>query len=109
MENRKEILLENTGKVYFILNKVDQKTEKDREIADVIEDLRRELADFGFPSPIIYPASSRQGLLAKLILQGKAIESQLKDFKSFSVPNMLLKMKKATRLYLRLVRLHHKP
>lgn len=83
IENRKEILSENTGKIYFILNKVDQKTEKDREIADVIEDLKRELASFGFPNPIIYPASSRQGVLAKLIQQGKATDSQIKDFKKF--------------------------
>lgn len=83
VENRQEILAQNTGKIYFILNKVDQKTEKDREIADVIEDLERELASFGFPNPIIYPASSRQGLLAKLIAQGKATESQIKDFKKF--------------------------
>ncbi|MBD0264275.1 MAG: dynamin family protein, partial [Tolypothrix sp. Co-bin9] len=83
VENRKEILAENTGKIYFILNKVDQKTEQDRDIADVIEDLKRELASFGFPNPIIYPASSRQGLLAKLIQQEKVTENQLKDFKKF--------------------------
>ncbi|MDZ8086791.1 MAG: dynamin family protein [Nostoc sp. DedQUE12b] len=83
IENRKEILSENTGKIYFILNKVDQKTEKDREIADVIEDLKRELTSFGFQNPIIYPASSRQGVLAKLIQQGKATDSQIKDFKKF--------------------------
>ncbi len=83
IENRQEILAENTGKIYFILNKVDQKTEKDRDIAHVIEDLKWELANFGFPNPIIYPASARQGLLAKLIQQGKATESQTKDFKKF--------------------------
>ena len=83
IENRKEILAENTGKIYFILNKVDQKTEQDREIADVIDDLKRELTNFGFSNPIIYPASSRQGLLAKLIQQEKATESQIKDFKKF--------------------------
>ncbi|BCL38836.1 dynamin family protein [Nostoc sp. MS1] len=83
IENRKEILESEKGKIYFILNKVDQKTEKDREIQEVIQDLKRELSNFGFPNPIIYPASSRQGLLAKLIQQGKATESQIKDFKKF--------------------------
>lgn len=82
IENRKEILAENTGKIYFILNKVDQKTEQDRDIADVIKDLKRELTNFGFPNPIIYPASSRQGLLAKLIQQGNATESQIIDFEN---------------------------
>jgi GTPase Era involved in 16S rRNA processing len=83
VDNRKEFIAENTGKIYFILNKIDQKTERDREIADVIKDLQRELADFGFCNPVIYPASSRQGLLAKLIQQQKATESQIKDFKKF--------------------------
>ena len=83
IQNRQELLAQNKGKIYFILNKVDQKTEKDREIPDVIEDLKRELAGFGFPDPIIYAASSRQGLLAKLIKHGKATESQTKDFKKF--------------------------
>lgn len=83
IQNRQELLAENKGKIYFILNKVDQKTERDREIPDVIEDLKRELAGFGFPDPIIYPASSRQGLLAKLIERGEATESQTKDFKKF--------------------------
>ncbi|MDJ0733127.1 MAG: dynamin family protein [Nostocaceae cyanobacterium] len=83
VENRKEILEAEKGKIYFILNKVDQKTEKDREIDEVIQDLKIELSNFGFPKPIIYPASSRQGLLAKLIQQQKATESQIKDFKKF--------------------------
>ncbi|MEG4443740.1 dynamin family protein [Microcoleus sp. AT9_B5] len=83
VENRKDFIAENTGKIYFILNKVDQKTERDKEIADVIKDLEQELAGFGFCNPVIYPASSRQGLLAKLIQQEKATESEIKDFKKF--------------------------
>ncbi|WP_414553097.1 dynamin family protein [Anabaena sp. CCY 0017] len=83
VDNRKEILESEKGKIYFILNKIDQKTEKDKDIEEVIQDLQRELSNFGFPNPIIYPASSRQGLLAKLIQQGKATESQKKDFKKF--------------------------
>jgi hypothetical protein len=75
--------LSEKGKIYFILNKVDQKTERDREIEEVIQDLKRELSNFGFPNPIIYPASSRQGLLAKLIQQEKATKGQIKDFKKF--------------------------
>lgn len=82
-ENRGNFLKQNTGKIYFILNKVDQKAEKDRDIDDVIKSLQQELASFGFVNPIIYPASARQGLLAKLIKQGIANESQTKDFKRF--------------------------
>ncbi|MEG4277362.1 dynamin family protein [Microcoleus sp. MON1_C1] len=83
VENRKDFIAENTGKIYFILNKVDQKTERDKEIVDVIKDLERELVGFGFSNPVIYPASSRQGLLAKLIQQGKATEKEIKDFEDF--------------------------
>jgi len=83
VENRKDFIAENTGKIYFILNKIDQKTERDREIAEVIKDLQLELANFGFRNPVIYPASSRQGLLAKLIQQEKATKDQIKDFKKF--------------------------
>ncbi|OZH51888.1 hypothetical protein AFK68_27970 [Hydrocoleum sp. CS-953] len=83
VENRKEILAKNAGKVYFILNKVDLRGERDREIREVINDLKRELSSFGFPHPIIYPASSRQGLLAKLIDAGKATEGQIEDFQKF--------------------------
>lgn len=83
VENRQELLADNKGKIYFILNKVDQKTERDREIPDVIEDLKRELAGFSFPNPIIYPASSRKGLLAKLLKRDEATESQIRDFKKF--------------------------
>ncbi|MEG4109790.1 dynamin family protein [Microcoleus sp. S13_C5] len=83
VENRKDFIAENTGKIYFILNKVDQKTERDKEIADVIKDLERELVGFGFCNPVIYPASSRQGLLAKLIQQEKATDKEIKDFEDF--------------------------
>ncbi|MGB5963217.1 MAG: dynamin family protein [Coleofasciculaceae cyanobacterium] len=83
IEQRGEFLKENTGKIYFILNKVDRKSEKDREIADVIEDLKQTLISFGIPEPIIYPVSAWQGLLAKLIQQETVADSQLKDFKRF--------------------------
>lgn len=83
IEQRREFLAENTGKIYFILNKVDRKSERDREIADVIEDLKETLISFGIPEPIIYPVSAWQGLLAKLIQQGTAADSQIKDFKRF--------------------------
>jgi GTPase Era involved in 16S rRNA processing len=83
IEQRREFLAENTGKIYFILNKVDRKSEKDREIADVVEDLEKTLISFGIPKPIIYPVSAWQGLLAKLIQQGTVTNSQIEDFKMF--------------------------
>ncbi|WP_292707663.1 MULTISPECIES: dynamin family protein [unclassified Nostoc] len=83
IEQRKEFLAENTGKIYFILNKVDRKAERDRPIADVIESLRINLVEFGIPEPIIYSVSGWQGLLSKLIQQGKATDIHIKDFEDF--------------------------
>jgi hypothetical protein len=80
--NRKNFLLESQHKVYFILNKVDMKEEHSRKIEDVIRELKQTLMnDFHFPDPIIYPASAKQGLLAKLILKGIATESHHKEFR----------------------------
>ncbi|MBU7587464.1 MAG: dynamin family protein [Nostoc sp. TH1S01] len=83
IEQRGEFLANNTGKIYFILNKVDRKAEGDRAIDEVIGDLKRALIGFGIPEPIIYPTSSWQGLLAKLIQQGTANDNHLKNFKRF--------------------------
>lgn len=83
LEQRQEALKENTGKLYFILNKVDRKAEGDRSINDVITDLKQALINFGIPSPIVYPASAWQGLLAKLIKEGTATDSHTKNFKRF--------------------------
>jgi GTPase Era involved in 16S rRNA processing len=83
IEQRQEFLLQNTSKIYFILNKIDRKTEGDRPIEDAIADLQANLAQLGIPNPIIYPVSAWQGLLAKLIIQNTATSSQLKNFKRF--------------------------
>ncbi|MDF5709984.1 MAG: dynamin family protein [Nostoc sp. S4] len=83
IEQRGEFLAKNTRKIYFILNKVDRKAEGDRAIDDVIADLKRALIGFGIPDPTIYPTSAWQGLLAKLIQQGTANDSHLKNFKRF--------------------------
>ena len=81
-ENRNDFLLESRHKVYFILNKVDLKEEHSRKINDVIRDLKQTLMnDFKFPDPIIYPASAKQGLLAKLILKGISTENHNKEFR----------------------------
>ncbi|GFE71942.1 hypothetical protein CFPU101_45520 [Chroococcus sp. FPU101] len=80
IERRKETLQANTGKLYFILNKVDRIAQKDRPIEDVIKDLKQALMGFGILDPIVYPASAWQGLLAKLIQQEKATNSQEEDF-----------------------------
>lgn len=83
LEQRRKVLAENTGKIYFILNKVDQKAKRDRPIPAVIEDLRKLLIGFGIPDPTIYPASAWQGLLAKLIQRKVATEEHEEDFKNF--------------------------
>ncbi|MDB9310240.1 dynamin family protein [Aphanizomenon sp. CS-733/32] len=86
IENRQEILGQNTGKMYFLLNKVDMKGESDRKIEDVIESLRMSLVSFGIPEPNIFPVIARQALLSKLIQEGKATDSHIKDFRIFYAP-----------------------
>ncbi len=83
IEKRKDFIAESAGKIYFILNKVDRKSEKDRAIDLVIQDLKSTLVGFGIPDPIIYPLSAWKGLLSKLIISKKATKSQKQDFKNF--------------------------
>jgi Dynamin family len=83
IEQRKEFLARSKDKIYFILNKVDRKAEKDRPIEDVIKDLSLTLSGFGIPEPIIYPVSAWQGLLAKLIQNKVATKEHKADFKNF--------------------------
>ncbi|MBP0018405.1 MAG: dynamin family protein [Cyanobacteria bacterium SBLK] len=83
IEQRSDFLQRNRGAIYFILNKVDRKTEEDRPIQHVIDDLKRTLTKFGIPEPIIYPASAWQGLLAKMIQRGLATDVHLRNFKRF--------------------------
>lgn len=83
VEGRKEFLRENSGRLYFILNKIDQRGEKDPPVAETIELLKRELEGFGFDYPQVYAASSRKGLLAKMILAGTASSDSRSDFIRF--------------------------
>lgn len=83
IEQRQELLATNTSKIYFILNKVDRKAEKDRPIEDVIKYLSSTLSSFGIPEPNIYPVSAWQGLLAKLIQSQVATQEHKADFKNF--------------------------
>lgn len=83
IEQRQEFLSRSKEKIFFILNKVDRKAEKDRPIEYVIKDLSITLSDFGIPEPIIYPASAWQGLLAKLIKSKTATQEHKADFKNF--------------------------
>jgi GTPase SAR1 family protein len=82
-ENRKELLGESKARIYFILNQIDLRSEKDPEIAETISSLKADLSKFGFPEPSIYPVSALLGLYAKAIQKGIATEEQKKDFKNF--------------------------
>ncbi|NJO21539.1 MAG: hypothetical protein HC838_17925 [Spirulinaceae cyanobacterium RM2_2_10] len=83
LSQRQEFLARNRGAIYFILNKVDCRTEGDRPLAEVIADLKQLLQHFGISQPQIYPVSAWQGLLAKLIASQTASDVQLKNFKQF--------------------------
>ena len=83
IETRKEFIAENTGKIYFILNKVDRRSQRDRPITEVIKDLKETLTNFGIPNPVIYPVSAWKGLLSKLIISEKASDIHKVDFIKF--------------------------
>ncbi|MDJ0796829.1 MAG: dynamin family protein [Calothrix sp. MO_167.B12] len=85
IEKRSDFLAQNRGKIYFVLNKIDIKSEKDRPIDDVIKDLKNTLIGFGIPEPMIYPASAWKGLLAKLIQKKIATPEDKADFKNFFI------------------------
>ncbi|MDJ0714066.1 MAG: dynamin family protein [Prochloraceae cyanobacterium] len=85
IERRQDFIAENTGKIYFILNKVDRRSEKDRPIAEVIVDLKKTLISFGIPQPAIFPISALKGLLSKLIMNDTASKSHKKDFVKFFI------------------------
>lgn len=82
-ENRTELLANNQSRIFFILNQIDLKSEKDPEISATVGLLKKDLAGFGFPDPMVFPVSALQGLLAKMINRGTATEEQIKDFKRF--------------------------
>lgn len=83
IEKRRGFLEQDRDKLYFLLNKVDRKAENDRPLAEVVAELKATLQGFGIPDPKVYISSARQGLLARLILQGQAKEEHIKDFKKF--------------------------
>lgn len=82
-DNRKEILENDKGRIFFILNKVDQKGESDLSISETIEALKKILIKSGFSDPIIFPMSSLKALLAKLIKNDFATDEHKKDFIKF--------------------------
>lgn len=83
IEQRSEFLSRNTGKIYFILNKVDRKAQKDRSIGEIVDSLKKDLIGFGIPHPIIYTTSAWQALLSKLIQSKLANKDHRTDFKDF--------------------------
>ncbi|EAW35078.1 dynamin family protein [Lyngbya sp. PCC 8106] len=83
LKERQEILRQSRDKVFFILNKTDRRAAGDRPLSNIIADLRHSLEGFGIPEPMIYPASSLQGLLAKLLIAKAATPEHKEDFKNF--------------------------
>ncbi|MEP0799891.1 dynamin family protein [Funiculus sociatus] len=80
MGNRQNILADKTDNIYFILNKADKTIDVNTENNDIIKKVEIELAGLGLSNPIIYPASSKKGLLAKLIQGDTAANSHTKEF-----------------------------
>ncbi|BAU13056.1 hypothetical protein LEP3755_35920 [Leptolyngbya sp. NIES-3755] len=82
-QNRQELLQADKARIYFILNQIDLRSERDPSIEETLSKLRKELSRFEFQNPQVYPASSLQGLLSKLITTGAASEGQITDFRRF--------------------------
>ena len=82
-KNRQNFLQQDQDKLYFLLNKVDHKTESDRPLEAIVSELKQSLQSFGIPDPKVYTSSARQGLLARLIEKWQAKNEHLKDFKKF--------------------------
>jgi hypothetical protein len=70
----------NQSKLFFIINEFEPKADTDTDISEVIKLWREKLIGLGFPNPIIYSASSRKGLLAKLIQSSTATSIHTKEF-----------------------------
>lgn len=89
LKTRPEMIRQHTNKLYFILNKIDQRKSKDEPIEATVRELKETLKGFGFPDPIIYPVSARKGLLARLIIQQAATQENREDFKKEFGPDYL--------------------
>jgi hypothetical protein len=70
----------NQSKLFFIINEFEPKVDTDTDVSEIIELWRVKLIGLGFPNPIIYSASSRKGLLAKLIQSSTATSIHTKEF-----------------------------
>ena len=64
-KNRQELLSESKGRIYFILNQVDLKSERAPEISESIEILKQDLIGFGYPDPTVIPVIALQGLYSQ--------------------------------------------
>jgi hypothetical protein len=84
VKNRPDVVRRNHDNIYFILNKIDLREIDSQGIDFCLEDVKKHLTSkFGFLDPRIYPISSKQGLLSKLIKEGTATLNQEKEFDNF--------------------------
>ena len=84
IRNRPDILNINSSNVYFILNKIDVAEIDSQEISFFVKDIKDFLVNkFGFLDPKIYPVSSKQALLSKLIQKKVATINQKQEFQHF--------------------------
>ncbi|MBS9392319.1 MAG: dynamin family protein [Dolichospermum sp. OL03] len=84
VKNRPDVVRRNHDNIYFILNKIDLMEIDSQGIDFCLEDVKKHLTSkFGFLDPRIYPISSKQGLLSKLIKERTATLNQEKEFENF--------------------------
>ncbi|MBD2743923.1 dynamin family protein [Coleofasciculus sp. FACHB-1120] len=80
IDNYRRFLSVNQSKVFFVVNEIEPNVDTDKNIPRLIETWKQKLLFLGFLNPIIYSASSRKGLLAKLIQSSTATSSHTKEF-----------------------------
>jgi len=73
------------GKIIFVVNKLDTYRKDEDNIKLTLSDTRKELAEIGFPTPLVLPLSSYAAYLAKMSIYGEEINKfARRDIESIS-------------------------
>ncbi len=65
-----------TGRILFLVNRIDHKKKEDDSVSNTIEKTRQELLQIGFEKPEIYPISAYAAFLAKMKMFGEDISDE---------------------------------
>ena len=90
--NHLQFILDNySGKIVFVVNKLDKFRSKEDSVPETLASVTSELIEMGFNSPLVVPISSAAAYLAKMCVFGESLaEDDLDEFN-----RMVRKLKKA--------------